>query len=67
MVVASTIFQQKNIRKGTCISPDTLTLNQIDHVLVNNNKKQMIQEVRTLRGPNCDSGHFLVKVIFKQK
>jgi len=64
MVVASTFFQHKNIHKGTWISPDTLTLKQI---LVNNNKKQMIQDVRTLRGPNCDSDHFLVKVIVKQK
>jgi exonuclease III len=67
MVVASTIFQHKSIHKGTWISPDTLTLNQIDHVLVSNNKRQMIQDVRTLRGPNCDSDHFLVKVIVKQK
>ena len=66
MVIASTFFQHKNIHKGTWISPDTLTLNQIDHVLVSN-KKQMIQDVRTLRGPNCDSDHFLVKVIVKQK
>jgi len=57
----------KNKHKGTWISPDTLTLNEIDHVLVSNNKKQMIQNVRTLRGPNCDSDHFLVKIIFKQK
>jgi len=67
MVVASTFFQHKNIHKGTWISPDTLILNQINHVLVNNNKKQVIEDVRTLRGPNCDSDHFLVKVIIKQK
>ena len=67
MVVASTFSQHKNIHKGTWISPGTLTLNQIDHVLVSNNKKQMIQIVRTLREPNCDSDHFLVKVIIKQK
>jgi endonuclease/exonuclease/phosphatase family metal-dependent hydrolase len=58
MVVASTFFQHKSIHKGTWISPDTLTLNQIDHVLVSNNKRQMIQDVRTLRGRNCDSDHF---------
>jgi len=67
MVTASTFFQHKNIHKGTWISPDTLTLNRIDHVLVSNNKKQMMQDVRTLRGPNCDSDHFLAKVIVKQK
>jgi hypothetical protein len=58
MVVANTFFQHKNIHNGTWISPDTLTLKQIDHVLVNNNKKQMIQNVGNLRGPNCDSDHF---------
>jgi hypothetical protein len=67
MVVSSTFFQHKNIHKGTWISPDTLTLNQIDHVLVSNCKKQMIQDIRTLCGPNCDSDRFLVKVIVKQK
>jgi hypothetical protein len=67
MVAASTFFQHKNIHKGTWISSDTLTLNQINLVLVNKNNKQMIQDVRTLRGPNCDSDHFLVNVIVKQK
>jgi hypothetical protein len=67
MVVAGTFFQHKSVHKGTWISPDTLTLNQIDHVLVSNNKRQMIQDVRTLHGPNCDLDHFLVKVIVKQK
>jgi endonuclease/exonuclease/phosphatase family metal-dependent hydrolase len=66
MVIANTFFQYKNMHKGTWISPDTLTLNQIDHVLVSN-KKQMTQDARTLRRPNCDSDHFLVKVIVKQK
>ena len=68
MVVASTSFQhKKNIHKGTWISPDNLTFNQIDHVLVNKRKKKLIQDARTLRGPKCDSDHFLVKVIIKQK
>ena len=67
MVIASTFFQHENIHKGTWISPDVLTLNQIVHVLVSNNKKQMIQDVRTLRRPDCDSDHFLVKLIVKQK
>ena len=61
MVVASTFFQHKKYIYTY------LTLNHIDHVLVNKRKKKLIQEVRTLRGPKCDSDHFLVKVIIKQK
>ena len=61
MVIASTFFQHENTHKGTWISTDTLTLNQIDHVPVSNNKKQMIQNVRTLREPNCDSNIFWSK------
>jgi len=52
MIVTSTQFQNKQIHKGTWRSPDYNTINQIDHVLVNQNKKEAIEEVRSLRGPN---------------
>jgi len=66
--VMSTQFQRRTIHKGTCILPDLTTVNQIDHILINTNKKKKktVQDVRTLRGPNCDSDHFLVKTIIKQ-
>ena len=40
---------------------------QPDHVLVNQNKSSLIQDVRTLRRPNCDTDHFLVKITIIQK
>ena len=40
---------------------------QSDHVLVNQNKSSMIQDVRTLRRPSCDSHHYLVKTVITQK
>ena len=39
MIVLSTQFQHKHIHKGTWRSPDNNSINQIDHVLVNQNKK----------------------------
>jgi hypothetical protein len=67
MYIMSTKFKHKKIHKGTWVTPDRKTCNQIDHVLVNQNKSSLIQDVRTLRRPNCDSDHFLVKVIMIQR
>jgi len=57
MYIKSTKFNHKKIYKGTWVAPDGNTCNQIDHVLVNQNKSSMIQEVRTLRRPSCNSDH----------
>ena len=46
--------------------PDGNMLNQIDHVMTDANKKGVIEDVRTMGGLNCDSDHFLVKIIIKQ-
>jgi hypothetical protein len=40
----STQFQHKQIHKGTWRSPDC-NINQIDHVLVNQNKKESTEDV----------------------
>ena len=54
MKITSTHYQHKIIHKGTWISPDGKTVNQIDHVIVDANKKGMVEDVRTVRGLNCD-------------
>ena len=64
--VMSTQFQHKKIHKGTWISPDQNTLTQIDHVLINSSKKDLIEDVKTLRGPNIDSDHFLIRAVIKR-
>jgi hypothetical protein len=66
MIVMSTQFQHKRIRKSTCRSPEQNTINQIDHLLINQNKKEVIEDVRSLRGPNICSDHFLLKVTLKK-
>jgi len=71
MIVTSTQFQHKQIHKGTWRSPDHNIINQVDHVLVNQNKKEVIEDIRSLRGPNVDSDHYLLKQklpnIYKKK
>jgi uncharacterized membrane protein YfhO len=63
----STNFQHKRIHKITWLSPDQSTASQIGHIIINANKKGVIEDVKTMRGPNIDSDHFLVKAIIKQK
>jgi len=67
MVVMSTNFQHKRIHKITWLSPDQNTASLIDHIIINANKKGVIEDVKTMRGPNIDSDHFLVKAVIKQK
>ena len=58
---------QHKIHKRTWLAPDQMTLNQIDHVLITSKKKELIEDVRTTRGPNIDSDHYLLKIIVNQK
>jgi hypothetical protein len=67
MKIASTYYQHKRIRTGTWTSPDGKTLNQSVQVLVDAKRISAVEDIRTMRGPNCDSDHFLVKTIIKQK
>jgi len=67
LTVVSTQFQHKKIHKGTWLAPDQMTLHQIDHVLITSKKKELNEDVRTMRGPNIDSDHYLFKIIVNQK
>jgi hypothetical protein len=66
MIMRSTQFQNKQI-KANWISTDQTPINQTDHVLVNANNKEVIQDIRSMKGPNMDLGHFLQNLIIKQK
>jgi endonuclease/exonuclease/phosphatase family metal-dependent hydrolase len=66
-LIMSIQFQHKYIHEGTWMSPDQLIINQIDHVMINRHKKKVTEDVRSMRGPNIDSNHFLLRVSIKQK
>jgi hypothetical protein len=67
MRTSSTYFPHKNIHKETWICPDGGTRNQIDHVIIDTRHAKDITDVKTCRGTDCDSDHFLIRARLRQR
>src|SRR5215510_15103928 len=60
LLVKSTMFPHRNVHKYTWTSPDWKTHNQIDNVLIDRRWHSSIVDVRSFRGADCDTDHYLV-------
>jgi len=60
LVVKSTLFAHRNFHKYTWTSPDGNSYKQIDHILIDRRCHSSILDVRSFRGPDCDTDYWLV-------
>jgi hypothetical protein len=60
LVVESTMFLHLKIHEYTWISPDGKTHNQIDYIVVHRRCHSNILDIRSCRGADCNTDHYLV-------
>jgi hypothetical protein len=67
LVISSTKFPHKNIHLQTWISPEGLRANQTDHVMISRRHASDITDIRSQRGADCDSDHFIIRIKYRPK
>jgi hypothetical protein len=60
LVVKSTMFPHRKIHKYSWTSPEGNTHNLTDHNLIDRRRHSSILDVRSFRGADCDTDHYLV-------
>jgi endonuclease/exonuclease/phosphatase family metal-dependent hydrolase len=67
LVVKSTMFPHRSIHKYSWTSPDGQKHNEIDHVLIHSRRHSNIHDVRSFRGADCDTDHYLVVAKIRER
>ena len=60
LIIGGTLFNHKNVHKGTWTSPDGLTINQIDDILIDKCHRSNLLDTKVYWSANIDSDHFLL-------
>jgi hypothetical protein len=60
MMVASTLFNHKDLHRMTWRTPDGQTFNQIDHLVIDARHVSNVMDVRAFRGANRNSDHYFL-------
>ncbi|KAL5254332.1 hypothetical protein ACHWQZ_G013943 [Mnemiopsis leidyi] len=61
LTIGGTMFQHRDIHKGTWLSPDGRTVTQIDHVCITTKWARSLLDVKSCRGADVGSDHYLVR------
>ena len=58
--ITEKLFRHENLSMATWVSPDGITRNQIDYVLLNKRFRNSVKHTRVYRSADIGSDHYLV-------